>query len=73
MAKKSDMPDSCPTPIFAADSDKIGWLCHTGAKNRQRKIVTKFVIPCVCHKEGLKSWQFMKKMTHKCLKIVKKN
>ena len=23
--KKSDMPDSCPTPIkFAADSDKIG-------------------------------------------------
>ena len=23
-AKKSDMPDSSPTPIFAADSDKIG-------------------------------------------------
>ena len=22
--KKSDMPDSCPTPIFAADSDEIG-------------------------------------------------
>ena len=22
--KKSDMPDSSPTPIFAADSDKIG-------------------------------------------------
>ena len=47
-------------------------LCHTGAKNRQRKIVTKFVIRCVCHTEGLKSWQIMKKMTHKNLKIVKK-
>ena len=23
--KKSDMPDSCPKPIFAADSDEIGW------------------------------------------------
>ena len=23
-AKKSDMPDSCPTPIFASDGDKIG-------------------------------------------------
>ena len=23
-AKKSDMPDSSPTPIFAADSDEIG-------------------------------------------------
>ena len=23
-AKKSDMPDSSPTPIFASDSDKIG-------------------------------------------------
>ena len=22
--KKSDMPDSCPTPIFASDSDEIG-------------------------------------------------
>ena len=22
--KKSDMPDSCPTPIFGADSDEIG-------------------------------------------------
>ena len=22
--KKSDMPDSSPTPIFASDSDKIG-------------------------------------------------
>ena len=22
--KKSDMPDSSPTPIFATDSDKIG-------------------------------------------------
>ena len=22
--KKSDKPDSCPTPIFAADSDEIG-------------------------------------------------
>ena len=22
--KKSDMPDSCPMPIFAADSDEIG-------------------------------------------------
>ena len=47
-------------------------LCHTGAKNRQRKIVTKFLIRCVCHTEGLKSWQIMKKMTHKNLKIVKK-
>ena len=47
-------------------------LCHTGAKNRQRKIVTKFVIRYVCHTEGLKSWQIMKKMTHKNLKIVKK-
>ena len=28
-------------------------LCHTGAKNRQRKIVTKFVIRCVCHTEAL--------------------
>ena len=47
-------------------------LCHTGAKNRQRKIVTKFVIRCVCHTEGLKSWQIIKKMTHENLKIVKK-
>ena len=23
-AKKSDMPDSSPTPIFASDSEKIG-------------------------------------------------
>ena len=44
----------------------------TGAKNRQGKIVTKFVIRCVCHTEGIKSWQIMKKMTHKNLKIVKK-
>ena len=29
-------------------------------------------IRCVCHTEGLKSWQIMKKMTHKNLKIVKK-
>ena len=47
-------------------------LCHTGAKNRQRKIVTKFVIRCVCQTKGLKSWQIMNKMTHKNLKIVKK-
>ena len=47
-------------------------LCHTGAKNRQRKIVTKFVIRRVCHTEGLKSWLIMKKMTHKNLNIVKK-
>ena len=46
-------------------------LCHTGAKNRQRKIVTKFVIRCVCHTEGLKMWPIMKKMTHKNLKIFK--
>ena len=47
-------------------------LCHTGAKNRQRKVVMKFVIRCVCQTEGLKSWQIMKKMTHKNLNIVKK-
>ena len=51
---------------------ELARLCHTGAKNRQRKIVTKFVIRCVCHTKGLKSWQIMKKMTHKNLKIVKK-
>ena len=49
-------------------SEKSPELCHTGAKNRQRKIVTIFVIRCVCHTEGLKSWQIMKKMTHKNLK-----
>ena len=41
-------------------------------KLAKRKIVTKFVIRCVCHTEGLKSWQIMKKMTHKNLSIVKK-
>ena len=63
------------------DSNTVQWLnetrskvviCNTGAKNRQRKIVTKFIIRCVCHTEGLKSWQIMKKMTHKNLNIVNK-
>ena len=28
--KNSDMPDSSPTPIFAADSDKIGSVSKAG-------------------------------------------
>ena len=27
--KKSDMPDSSPTPILAADSNEIGWVSRS--------------------------------------------
>ena len=43
-----------------------------GAKNRQRKIITKFAIPCVCYTEWIKTWQSLKKMTQKIPQIVKK-
>ena len=63
---------SLKTPSRDRIFRRFGVFWRIRCKNRQRKIVTKFVIRCVCHMEGLKSWQIMNKMTHKNLKIVKK-
>ena len=58
--------------------EKIGQWDHGikamphGSEKLPEKNRKKFVIRCVCHTEGLKSWQIIKKMTHKNLKIVKK-